>query len=120
MGLFDKLKQAVLKETTMKKEDFSGLSDLQVLEKIDQYANELQKTPNKMVFAKLSAAVDEFDQRVSSLPMSKRGAISQGWACLKGLRDQIGRTIDLPTDMPTIVAGQIPGWVGQIYTELCK
>ena len=104
----------------IEKEDFSALSDLQVLEKIDQYANEFQKTPNKMVLAKLSAAVDEFDQRVCSMPLSKKGTIAQEWSCLKGIRDQIARTIHLPTDLPTIAAGQIGGWVAKIYAELCK
>ena len=150
MGLFDKLKkkalgqeensaQAVTNEpanapeipsapqqapamptSKFEKEDFSGLSDLQILEKIDQYANEFQKTPNKMVLAKLSAAVDEFDQRVCSMPLSKKGTIAQEWSCLKGIRDQIAGTIHLPTNLPTIAAGQIGGWVAKIYAELCK
>lgn len=148
MGLFDKLKKKELGEenaaasevTPMKnvetsdipaqtpampqskieKDDFSGLSDLQVLEKIDQYVNEFKRTPNKMVFNKLSAVVDEFDLRFSSIPLSKRGTIAQDWSFLKIQRDNMRGTIDSPTGFAITLADQIVSYVGKIYTELCK
>lgn len=118
MGLFDKLKKAVQKETAMVKEDFSGLSDLQILEKIEQYVNEFKRTPNKMIFNKLSAVVDEFDLRFSAIPLSKKGAIAQDWSFLKVQRDNIERAIDSPFSIT--LADQISSFVGKIYTELCK
>ena len=104
----------------IEKEDFSSLSNLQVLEKIDQYVNEFKRTPNKMVFGKLSAAVDEFDERFSSIPLSKRGSISQDWSFLKMQRDNMKSSINSPTNFAVILADQITSYVGKIYTELCK
>ena len=136
MGLFDKLKKKIMgnesnsvspaKMSAMptskfEKEDFSSLSNIQVLEKIDQYVSEYKRTPNNMVFEKLSNAVDEFDVRFSSIPLSKRGAISQEWSFLKAQRDNLGRSAAQP--IPSYVnalADQIASFVGKIYTELCK
>ena len=151
MGLFDKLKKKVLGQeensaqavtnepanapeipsapqqapamptSKIEKEDFSGLSDLQVLEKIDQYVNEFKRTPNKMVFNKLSAAVDEFDLRFSTIPLSKRGAIAQDWSFLKIQRDNMGGKMGPCSESFAItLADQIVSFVGKIYTELCK
>ena len=149
MGLFDKLKKKVtgqeensasaitsepvkapeatsatqapaMPTSKIEKEDFGALNDLQVLEKIDQYVNEFKRTPNKMVFGKLSAAVDEFDLRFSAIPLSKRGAISQDWSFLKIQRDNMKGSIDSPTGFANILADQITSYVGKIYTELCK
>lgn len=139
MGLFDKLKKnglgaenAVASEgdasvqtpamptSKIEKEDFSGLSDLQVLEKIDQYVNEFKRTPNTMVFNKLSAVVDEFDLRFSSIPLSKRGAIAQDWSFLKIQRDNMRGFIDSPGGFAIKFADQIVSYVAKIYTELCK
>ena len=148
MGLFDNLKKAAATHTEacestlnkpqneafetpvaaapamptskFEKEDLSSLTNLQVLEKIDEHVNEFKRTPNKMVYIKLSNAVDEFDARFGSIPLSKRGAISQDWSFLKMQRDNIKNAIDTPTNFAVMLADQISSYVGKIYTELCK
>lgn len=145
MGLFDKIKKSVLQNTEntaptdtakepeaaqpvaapaeqVEKEDFSALSDLQVLEKIDQYVNELKRTPNPIVYGKMNDAINEFDARFASIPLSKRGAISQYWSFLKVQRDNARMVMANPNSISFVgtMADQIASYVGKIYAELCK
>lgn len=136
MGLFDNIKKKVLgqqegtastaqnigaqataePEVKVEKADFSALSDFQVLEKIDEYVNEYKKTPNKVAYTKLSAAIDEFDVRFGALPLSKRGAISQDWSFAKVQRDNSA----MGGQHGVMCAEQISAYVAKIYAELCK
>ena len=151
MGLFDKLKKKVLGQeensaqvvtnepanapeipsapqqapamptSKIEKEDFSGLSDLQILEKIDQYANEMKRTPNKMVYTKLSNSVNELDSRISAMPLSKRGAIAQDFSFIKAHMKNIELGMQRPdTNFLSMILEQVSGLVSKIYTELCK
>ena len=149
MGLFDKLKKKIVgggenstpaqpaavepqaaapapAPASIEKEDFSALSDLQMLEKIDAYTNEFKRTPNKIVFDKLNSAVEEFEARVSSIPLSQRGRISQDWSFLKAQVYNLKTSFYGPmagrstADVLILFADQIVSFVGKIYTELCK
>ena len=142
MGLFDNIKKKVLgqqegtastaqnigaqataePEVKVEKEDFSALSDFQVLEKIDEYVNEYKKAPGKKTFAKLSGIIDEFDNRFAAIPLSKKGAISQDWSFAKAQRDNIGNAFKYPMPMDNTImfAEQISAYVAKIYAELCK
>ena len=142
MGLFDNIKKMVLGdkdaststnqnigtqaaaelEVKVEKQDFSALSDFQVLEKIDECVNAYKKAPNKTTFANLREAIDEFDNRFAAIPLSKKGAISQDWSFAKVQRDNIGNSVGDPrlVDSTIMFADQISTYIARIYAELCK
>ena len=88
-----------------------------LLEKIDQYANNFKASPDKTAFNDLSIAVDNFDAEFNKIPLSKRGAISQDWTFLKTQRENI-RLCMGNTQFTIMLADQISGFVSKIYSAL--
>ena len=74
MGLFDKLKKTsnAAQEEVLAKEDLSGLSMMDLLEKADQYLNEFNATINKANYAKLENVMEEIAKQVPTVPFAKR------------------------------------------------
>ena len=75
MGLFDKLKSAIkseAKEEVIEREDLSGATIMDLLEKVDQYVNEYKDNVNKATFVKLETAMLELANRMPSIPLAKR------------------------------------------------
>lgn len=74
MGLFDKFKKAAenTQEEVIEKEDLSGLSMMDLLEKADQYLNEFNTTINKTNYSKLENVMEEIAKKVPAIPLAKR------------------------------------------------
>ena len=135
MGLFDKLKKITNKQPTeaaapavapttapeVAKEDFSNCSDLDLLNKIDQYARHLKKNPNFANFTQLQDVVNELDDRIAELPLSKKGPISQDWSFLTTQVNNVNTFLNqnLVGSIP-MLADQICNFAAKVYTELSK
>lgn len=76
MGLFDKFKSAMKPtaktEEVIEKEDLSGATLMDLIEKVDQYVTEFKNNMNKATYAKMENAMKELGNRQSSIPMAKR------------------------------------------------
>lgn len=131
MGLFDKLKKNNIKEAKVEEvcetlnENFDDLTDLQVLEKINQYNNEFESNMNEINFKRLKNAFDEFSKRMKNIPLSKKGAISQDLSVLTSCVYQLSTNIPYfglgnVSDISKITTGVISSSVAKIYTELSK
>lgn len=76
MGLFDKFKSAMKPtakaEEVIEKEDLSGATIMDLIEKVDQYVTEFKNNMNKATYAKMENAMKELGSRQSSIPMAKR------------------------------------------------
>ena len=78
MGLFDKLKKTFsnTQEEVLEKEDLSGLSMMDLIEKADQYLNEFNATINKANYAKLENVMEEIAKQAPTVPLAKRSGFN--------------------------------------------
>lgn len=80
MGLFDKLKMAVggtkKVESAEPKEDLSGVSLMDLIEKVDAYNTEFCNNLNNSNYTKLETAMIELANRAPTVPLTKRGAFT--------------------------------------------
>ena len=106
------------------KDDLSTLNDLQVLEKIDTYANEMKASINNRVLVKLENAVNEFDKRYNSYPFYKRSAIKLVWengkANLATIKMHMQKPAVNSTAMISVSLMGLTASIAHICTELSK
>ncbi len=121
MGLFSGLKKKTPEtKGEVREEDLSSLTDLQVLEKIDQYNNEIKLSATIANLNKLKKGVAEFDKRFAAIPLSKRGSISQDWSFLKVQASNVEASMNYAPQSVGLMCDQITSYISKIYTELCK
>ena len=121
MGLFSDLqKKTPETKGEVREEGLSSLTDLQVLEKIDQYNNEIKLSVTIANLNNLKQCIAEFDKRFAAIPLSKRGSISQDWSFLKVQVTNVERLMNLAPQAVGSICDQITSYLSKLYTELCK
>lgn len=99
MGLFDKLKVAVggtpNVKSTEPKEDLSGASLMDLVEKIDTYLSEFRSTMNGNNYTKLETAMIELANRTPTIPLTKRAIFTQYNSYYKIYLDNLKKCIAL-------------------------
>lgn len=119
MGLFDKLKVAVGGTPTVKstepKEDLSGASLMDLVEKVDAYNLEFCNNMSNNNYIKLETAMIELANRVPTIPLAKRAVFNSFTNCYKDYLDSYKKCMALGPKGKEIVQQS-----SSMITSLCS